>query len=372
MKPDRINSLTGLRVLVMLTIFASHLSYLMGTPFQRVYAWIDNGRLGVNFFLVLSGFVLALGYGNRLNANSISQDIQFVKKRISKIYIPYLITMILAIPLYISQVKQGGGTLSTGIMISRLIINTGMVQSVIPLAKYSASINGVSWFISTVFIIYIFTPAILRLNHKAAEHKTLQKQILFAFAVLAAHCVVYMVIRQIEYIRFADRGLSIIYINPLIRIFPFLLGIVACNIYHHMDSFRIKNGSIVEALSIAVSFLWWIAADRTGLPTVVTECMDMVISMLVILVFSLSTRGIISGLLGSKKMLALGKVSLEFYLVHYLVINYGIMAAKRIGMDQGIAVLPVTILFLAVSLGGAFLLHSFAARMMAALGKKQK
>ena len=372
MKPDRIDSLTGLRAVAMLTVFCCHLSYLARTPFQGFYSLIDNGRFGVNLFLVLSGFVLALGYSKKLNANSISQDVQFVKRRISRIYIPYIITMILAIPWYIYNAAHGEGLLNVKLMISRLIINTCMVQSVIPFSKYSFSINDVSWFISTIFIIYLLTPGIFRLNNKAVKRYTLLRLVALIFIVLVFYCCVYMVVREIEYIRFADRNLSIIYINPLIRIFPFLLGIIGYNIYQHLSDFRIENGSVIEILGIVVFLLWWVIADKTGFPTVVTECIDMLSSMLVILIFAFSRNGIISSLLSKEKLLDLGKISLEFYLVHYLVINYGMIAANHFGLDKGIAVIPLTLLFFIVSLFGAGLIHFFAEWLLSVIKKEEK
>ena len=369
MKSDRINSLSGLRAVAMLTVFCSHLVYLSETSLEGFFSWIDNGRLGVNFFLVLSGFVLALGYSKKLDANNTSWDVLFVKKRISKIYIPYLITLILAVPLHIYNDKLNEGSLNIKLLIGRLIINIGMIQSVIPFEKYSKSINGVSWFISTIFILYIFTPSILRLNNKTAKHYTLLKLVFSVFAVLFINCCLYMVIRQIEYIQFADRGLSIIYISPLIRVFPFLLGIIAYNIYCLLGDFRIENGSSVEILGMTVFFLWWLIADKTGLPTVVTECTDMLVSMLVILIFAFSRRGIVSGLLSKGKMLSLGNISLEFYLVHYLVIHYGMIAANHFGFDKGIAVLPLTLLFFVLSLYGAGLIHSFSESLLLAIRK---
>ena len=370
MKSDRINSLSGLRAVAMLTVFCSHLVFLAETPLQGIYSWIDNGRFGVNFFLVLSGFVLAFGYSKKLDANSLSRDVYFEKKRISKIYVPYLITLILAVPLHIYHVELDEGSLSIELLIRRLIINIGMFQSVIPFAKYSRSINGVSWFISTIFILYLLTPGLLRLNNKAAKHYTLLKLVFLVFAVLFVHCCFYMAIRQIEYVRYADRGLSIIYINPLIRVFPFLLGIVAYNIYCLLGDFQIENGSFFEILGIAVFLLWWILADKIGLPTVVTECTDMLVSMLVVLIFAFSRRGIVSGLLSKQKMLNLGKISLEFYLLHYLVIHYGMLAASHLGLDKGLAVIPLTLLFLALSLYGACLIHSFSEWLLSDLGGK--
>lgn len=371
MKPERINSLTGLRACAMLTIFCSHLSYLAETPYQGLYSYVRNGRFGVNFFLVLSGFVIALGYSNKLNINNRSKDVSFIKKRISKVYTPYLITLLLAIPLYIIKTVYGEG-LNVKLLINRLIINAAMIQSIIPFDKYSTSINGVSWFISTIFIIYLLTPDIIRLNNKAAKNFTLLKQVFLVFVVLFFNCCVYMVIRQIEYVRFANRGLSIIYISPLIRIFPFLLGIVAYNIYYLQGDFRIENSSFIEILGIALFFLWWAIADKTGCPTVITECTDMLVSMLVILIFVFSNRGIVSRLLSKKKMLYLGNISLDFYLVHYLVIRYGMIAAKYFGLDQGIAVLLLTVLYFVISLYGAYMLHNFTEWFLLSLRKKEQ
>jgi len=50
MKKERINSLSGLRVVAMMTIFCCHLSYFVGTPFQDLFSLVDYGRFGVNFF----------------------------------------------------------------------------------------------------------------------------------------------------------------------------------------------------------------------------------------------------------------------------------------------------------------------------------
>lgn len=70
-------------------------------------------------------------------------------------------------------------------------------------------------------------------------------------------------------------------------------------------------------------------------------------------------------------MCNLGKISLEFYLIHYLIINYGVIAAKRSGLNPGIGVIPLTVLFFVLSLCGARLLHSFSEWLLAALGKKK-
>ena len=89
--------------------------------------------------------------------------------------------------------------------------------------------------------------------------------------------------------------------------------------------------------------------------------------MLVVLIFAFSRRGIVSALLSKEKVLYWGKISLEFYLVHYLVIHYGMIAANHFGLDKGIAVMPLALLFFALSLCGACLIHSFTDWLLSAL-----
>ena len=95
----------------------------------------------------------------------------------------------------------------------------------------------------------------------------------------------------------------------------------------------------------------------------------MLVSMLVVLIFAFSRTGIVSRLLSKKKILDLGTISLEFYLVHYLVINYGMIAANHYGLDTGRAAIPLTLLFFALSLCGAYLIHSFSEKLLSALRK---
>ena len=65
-------------------------------------------------------------------------------------------------------------------------------------------------------------------------------------------------------------------------------------------------------------------------------------------------------LLSKKKILDLGKISLEFYLIHYLVIQYGMIVFDHLSLNKGIAVFLLTILFFAISVGGAYLIHFFS------------
>ena len=96
----------------------------------------------------------------------------------------------------------------------------------------------------------------------------------------------------------------------------------------------------------------------------------MLVSILVILVFVFSSRGIVSVLLSKEKVLYLGKISLDFYLIHHLVIQYGMMAAEHFGIDKGLAILPLTFLFFTISLYGACLIHHLTDRLLPALRKE--
>ena len=54
-----------------------------------------------------------------------------------------------------------------------------------------------------------------------------------------------------------------------------------------------------------------------------------------------------------------------------MVIEYGMIAAKHFSLNKGIVVLPLTILFIAISLGGAYLIHNITEWLLLIWNKKQ-
>ena len=86
MKESESIGLSWIRVLAMMSVVVCHLFQ----AYNSKYANVVHG--GVQTFLVMSGYL----YGNKV----VTDWRKFAKKRINKVYLPYLVFLILVVPLY--------------------------------------------------------------------------------------------------------------------------------------------------------------------------------------------------------------------------------------------------------------------------------
>ena len=124
-----IKPLTSLRFVFALMVFASHLSFLEYSPNESIRnAYLSvfrEGYIGVSFFFILSGFILAYNYGARI-LDSITDIGSFLKARFARIYPLHLLTMLMAIPL--SQQADLCCSEDSGLFLANLATNFLLVQ----------------------------------------------------------------------------------------------------------------------------------------------------------------------------------------------------------------------------------------------------
>lgn len=138
-----IYSLQSLRVVFALCIFFHHLDLFEA-----------GGSCGVSFFLVLSGFVLAAGYGER----AVRPDFvwkAYMQKRMARLLPLHWLTLLLA--LWVHGVLRGE-QLSAG----PLVANVLLLQSWFPWYGYFFSGNAVSWYLSDLMFFYAVFPLLMK------------------------------------------------------------------------------------------------------------------------------------------------------------------------------------------------------------------
>lgn len=105
MKNVQLPALTSLRFFAALMVFFSHLDFLRihedasGNPskYQDIYkTWFYEGYSGVTFFFILSGFILAHSYQERLSRGTTS-TVDFFIFRIARIVPLHWLTLLIAI-----------------------------------------------------------------------------------------------------------------------------------------------------------------------------------------------------------------------------------------------------------------------------------
>ena len=149
-------SLDAFRVLAIFGVFFCHLNFYNGgleeglTLLDSVLANI--GGLAAHFFIVLSAFLAAYFYDRGMSKGYWS----YVKKRMRRLLPVNIVTL----PFYVVITTYVGFyALSFGKTIVDVLLSTFLLQE---LLKFSAQLfNTPAWTISTLFILYLITPALM-------------------------------------------------------------------------------------------------------------------------------------------------------------------------------------------------------------------
>lgn len=302
-----IKPLTSLRFFFAFCVFLSHLSYLKDDErykdiFNNVFS---EGFLGVSFFFILSGFILALNYRDKFNNKAITLK-KFYIARFARIYPLYFITTLVSIPVLYSSFKI-------------LLYNIFFVQSYIPDQKYFFSYNAPSWSISDEMFFYALFPILIGISYK---FKTIFKiGLLIVFVSFLFFLNSFLFDNEAHYW---------LYISPFIRVFDFILGILLFDLVLYLKT---KNTILHKGIfkfsefgALAVLVLFFIF--HSSLPVSFRFSIYYWLPMCLIILTSansfISEKNVtwITKFLSWKWFVYLGEISFGFYLIHYLVITY--------------------------------------------------
>lgn len=317
-RPATLPSLTGLRFLAALLVFVYHASYLAGPlrPDAPITFFADldvaqpmadfllpSGRIGVSFFFVLSGFVLAWSSipGDRVTA--------FYRRRALKIFPNHIVTWALALWLFASSTP-----------VEAWLSNLFLVHTFSNRADIAMSVNFPSWSLCAEVLFYALFPLFIVLVKRIGERRLW----LWAGATVAGVAAMAVVTKQ--YMAggapspFGDLTANqewFGYAFPPPRLFEFVLGMILARIV--AAGLWPRIGLLPSTALFGLGY--WAALTvpdpyNFSLTTVVP------IGMILCAAASSDLRGD-GGLLGSRPMVWLGNVSFAFYLVQGIVVFYG-------------------------------------------------
>ena len=163
----RIGSYEGLRFVMVMLIVISHQSFLseiipINSIFPRYYSF---AVLGVDFFFLLSGFGMMLSNLTRVQTEnmtfpSLRDNVVFGINHVRKIYPLYIVTIMVGLVFCITISLLNKESVST--IISNNLIKLSLVvpllQSATGTMTFGHAYNGVGWFLSTLFCIYLISP----------------------------------------------------------------------------------------------------------------------------------------------------------------------------------------------------------------------
>ncbi len=336
-KTRYISVFDSLRAFAVLGVFVAHLNFFAGTGLEFGYHMLSYARFGVDFFFVLSGFVLAMNYSQKFRKGFALKDyLAFVIKRIRKIYPVYLAVIIYGVIRFIIKDNY----VSIAEITKKLIASIALLQSAVPFQGWATAFSGATWFLSCIFVLYLVTPLVLKKTKKITVKRTFINTVI----IFVAFNVVYMCFHIMQYYKFPNLNLSLVYSSPYINIFPFLLGI-NCYLFFEAQLNHAKIINHINSMELIVSIgtvCWCLISETVTMPVIITYNINMLISICLISVF-VYQEGKVTKLLNNKAMQRLGEISFEFYLTHYLIVTdaYAILSKRFAFTEAGMVAFTV-------------------------------
>lgn len=286
--PQRFVALDSLRGIAALGVALHHIEAVNGPASWRL---LDNGGLFVDFFFVLSGFVIAASYGDRL-AQGFSLA-RYAVLRIGRVWPLHAAMVLVALGLEVAAWLFGSqglsayapftGTHSPGHALTSFLLLDGYFPG------RTNFYSGAGWSISVELLLYALAALAFRSGRwgMAALMGAGGLGLVLHLAELDLPVLTAMV----------QRGLA-----------GFALG-TACWFVHR----RFAGGSLLEVLTLAALFLAIALADSTF-----DAALVIVPAALVVLVFA-REQGAVSRMLGAAPFEWLGRISYSIYMVHAMV-----------------------------------------------------
>lgn len=294
-----IKPLTSLRFIFALMVFCAH-CYTIDPHFS--HSFYKEGFVGVNFFFMLSGFIIAYNYRNKISKGEITKK-QFWIARIARIYPLHLLTLFISVLL--------GGYVATDSIdwIKHFLANFFLLQPYIPSEDYFFSFNSPSWSLGCEQLFYFLYPLL-------AVWLAGKKKLLLLILALA------FVIPFSMYMTEPSSIKALWYVNPITRLPDFLIGMLLFNIY---DNYKDSEWSYLKATFYEISaialFLLFVILANDFVPKVYRYSVYYWTPIALLLFVFAYQRGAVSRLLSNRYLMIGGEISFSFYLIHLLVID---------------------------------------------------
>ncbi|HUH52377.1 MAG TPA: acyltransferase [Flavobacterium sp.] len=320
-----IKPLTSLRFIFALMVFATHLFFLKQST-SAVSRTLYNsvfyeGYIGVGFFFMLSGFILAYNYQDALLKRQRSIQ-SFYRARIARILPLHLLTFIIALPMTYQIFVQ-----NKSLWLSQALTNITLTQSFIPNQAYFLSFNAVSWSISDEMFFYLLFPALVLLIPRLTGFKSYLPILLIAIIPL----LIFVIPDSYWY--------KVFYIHPFVRIVDFIIGIGVYNVYKSFSAKGINlNFNVMEVSAVLLLFVFFLFHEH--IPQVARYSFYYWIPMSYLIFVFAFQKGNLSRWLSKKTFIYLGELSFGFYMFHYLVLRYFFVAnAKYINIKSDVLII---------------------------------
>lgn len=299
----RITKLDGLRGIFSLMIVFFHYREMFLPEYLHQFFFIREAYTFVDFFFVLSGYVIAYNYHSLATWDEFKV---YIKKRFIRLFPLLFFTATLALILDITGnfffPSMVDNVDSLPVLLLRYLDTLCFTNSC-PILGSTSGMNGVSWSISSEMISYIVFGLTSIIAIKKNNRSLLLGIVIFASAVFAVY--------NGSYINTGDYG--------------FIRGLISFNLGYFVwkiSRLKFAVSNIFEYLiPVLLLFLFYILNKKLfgfqkEMFILATIPLFFALSILILL----KTNGLFSKILSSKPLVFLGDISYSIYLNHFLLV----------------------------------------------------
>ncbi|GAQ53325.1 acyltransferase [Streptomyces sp. LBUM 1476] len=322
-------SLTGMRWAAALLVFLHHIRNFgyFGGESGRLVDWAAGpGAVGVSFFFVLSGFVLAWSARDGDSAH------RFWRRRLARIYPVHLVTALLTLVLAATLIP-GLRPSGTGETVANLLLVSSWKRD------WWQAVNPVSWSLTCEAFFYAVFPLLHVFLRRLGSRALV--------GVMAAAALLVLLLPWANLHYSLDWTLTS---NPAARLPEFVLG-AAAGCLVRLGAWRGPGLDVSLALTVVGYFLTHQLPN--GYST--SACTVIGLALLIPAAAMADLRGLPS-FWRRRRLVVLGEWSFAFYMVHVLVLRLGEQLLPLRHLPTALA-LTVTGAALLVSLGLAWALY---------------
>lgn len=279
---------------------------------------IDNlfrVRRDIPFFFLLSGFMLTIGYIERIEKLNV---MQYFTGRVARIFPVYLLSIAMMLPLYIYGAMPS-------IEIAPVLVNLFLLQSWF--TQYMFSMNHPSWSLSVLWFFYALFPYLLRWMLRMSR----MTSTIFASCLWVVSVVAYAVILEMIGGKEASASDRFFLYGPLLHLNVFVLGIWSAMVFREIHEKIDQKKStllIVTSVTLMVFILSFVKNPETRLFQ-----NGLFGPLFVLLIYGLVTdRSWLSRVLSSRLFVALGEISYCMFILQWPVMNYTGVIIKHLGI----------------------------------------
>lgn len=296
-----LHQLTGIRGLAAFIVVFYHIeSYLRPYSNDLFMSFIQRGYLAVDFFFILSGFVIAFNYFDRLEVLTRQKIAQFYLKRVARIYPLHLLMLLayLSIPLAYWVTGKPLGE-EDRFSQEAFVLSFFLMQAWGGLEHLTWNIP--SWSISTEMMAYLLFPLMVFLLKSVSK----KSPVLIGYvALLVASLAIVCIFHGTENI-----GTNIQQLGVYRCALEFFCGVCIWFIYQNSSDLIYGKTLFYSALLLFFSLI------ALG----VTDYYFVSLTMSGIILGSVNCQNRINEFFSHKLLIWLGNISYSIYLTHYFI-----------------------------------------------------